>query len=124
MSEFNPYEAPSATQSMDSSPKIEHVAEGQKMIVYAILVQVTCFILQIVVHPILGVFALFGAVLSIVGVFRLASGLGFSIGMKLAFVLFMFIPCLNLIILLALNSRATEALRGAGYKVGLLGASK
>jgi len=36
----------------------------------------------------------------------------------------MFIPLVSLITLLLLNSRATTALRAAGYRVGLLGASK
>lgn len=34
------------------------------------------------------------------------------------------IPLIGLITLLILNSKATAALRAAGYKVGLLGASR
>jgi hypothetical protein len=36
----------------------------------------------------------------------------------------MFVPLVNLIVLLVVSGRATRALRGAGYRVGLLGASK
>jgi hypothetical protein len=36
----------------------------------------------------------------------------------------MFVPMVNLITLLIVNSRVTARLRAAGYRVGLLGASK
>jgi hypothetical protein len=36
----------------------------------------------------------------------------------------MFVPLVGLIVLLVLNSKATAKLRAAGYRVGLLGASR
>jgi len=37
-------------------------------------------------------------------------------------VILLFIPVLNIVILLILSSRATRALRQAGYRVGFFGA--
>ena len=48
----------------------------------------------------------------------------FSIVAKILLVILMFVPLVNLITLLVLNARATRRLREAGYKVGLLGASR
>jgi hypothetical protein len=36
----------------------------------------------------------------------------------------MFVPLINLLTLLVVNGRATRVLRDAGYRVGLLGASR
>lgn len=58
------------------------------------------------------------------GIFRLGTGLGLHPVVGVFLILAMFVPLLNLIILLVLNARATRTLREAGYKVGLLGASK
>lgn len=41
---------------------------------------------------------------------------------RIILVILMLVPLVNLATLLILNSRATNALRVAGYKVGLLGA--
>jgi hypothetical protein len=63
-------------------------------------------------------------VLSLVGVFLLGSGMGHSLGMNILSAVLMLVPMINIVTMLVLNFLATKALRTAGYKVGLLGASR
>lgn len=76
----------------------------------------------------IGAFAFIGAfvapVLALVGIVRLGTGMGDSTAIKALCVVLMFIPVVGLIMLLVLNSRATNRLRAAGYRVGFLGASR
>ena len=122
----NPYEAPKATVGgVDASEDTEKVRSGQKMLIYAILLNFVNFALQAAGTPLLGLLvALTALVMSLVGIFRVASGMGFGIAVKILLVILMFVPLVNLITLLILNSRATKLLREAGYTVGLMGASR
>ena len=113
-----------AEQSEVTKQPIEKVASGQKLIIYAILVNFLTFGLQLAFGDIAGLLGIVAVIMSLVGMFRLASGLGFSTGAKIGLIILLLIPLVGLITLLVLNSRATKALRGAGYKVGLLGARK
>jgi hypothetical protein len=70
-----------------------------------------------------GLISLALIILAIVGIIRLSSGLGYGLGARILIVLSLFIPLVGLIVLLVLNSRATNVLRSAGYKVGLMGAA-
>jgi hypothetical protein len=54
-------------------------------------------------------------------VYRLASAL--EMGVPLLWVVGMFLSCIGLILLLILSTKATKALREAGFKVGLMGAN-
>ena len=111
-------------QTNPSTESIEKVASGQKMIIYAILVNFLTIALQMAIGDIAGLLGIVAIVMSLIGFFRLASGLGFSIGAKIGLVILLLIPLIGRITLLVLNSRATKALREAGYKVGLLGATR
>lgn len=51
--------------------------------------------------------------------YRTARGLGSNLGFFWA--LAMLLPCVNVLVLLALSSRATQACRAEGIEVGLLG---
>ena len=126
MAQVNPYQAPKAhvDTGPDNTEEIGKVASGQKLVIYAILLNFVAIALQVAIGPIAGLFGLAGLVLSLIGIFRIGSGMGFSIVAKIVLVILMFIPLVNLITLLILNSRATSRLRQAGYKVGLLGASR
>ena len=104
--------------------QIEKVASGQKMIILAILLNFLTIGLQIAIGDIAGLLGIVALIISLVGLFRLATGLGYSTGAKIGFVILLLIPLIGLITLLILNSKATAALRAAGYKVGLLGAAK
>ena len=122
----NPYEAPKAPLQATAGDhvRIEDIASGQKLVIYAILVNLATIALQLVVGRIAGVLGLLALVMSIIGILRLASGMAVSVVSKVLLIVAMFIPLVGLITLLVLNSRATRHLTNAGYKVGLLGASK
>jgi uncharacterized membrane protein len=113
-----------AEQAAVTTQPMEKVASGQKLIIYAILVNLLTICLQAAFGDIAGLVGIVAIIMSLVGMFRLASGLGFSNGGKIGLVILLLVPLVGLITLLVLNSRATKALRGAGYKVGLLGARK
>lgn len=123
MTEHDPT-AHDPTPHPPSQGPIEQVASGQKMIIYAILINIVTYVLQIAVHPFLGLLALAAIALGIIGIVNLAKGLGKSTGLTVVFVILMFVPCVSLIMLLILNSEATRELQRAGYRVGLMGASK
>ena len=100
------------------------VATGQRAVIYAILINLVAYALRTTVGAAFFVLALLGLGLSLVGVYRLATGLGMSTWVKGLVVVCMFIPIVSLVTLFVLNSKATTMLRTAGYRVGLLGASK
>jgi hypothetical protein len=121
----NPYQTPKAAvgDGIDDSEDIEKVRTGQKMLIYAILLNFVTYGFQGAGLPVIGVLVAIGAlILSLVGIFRVGSGMGFGTVAKIGLVLLMFVPLVNLITLLVLNGRATKMLREAGYAVGLLGA--
>jgi hypothetical protein len=126
MAQANPYEAPKAP--VDAGPQasedIDRIASGQKLIIYAVLLNILGLLLQAAL-PLLGVLVSLAAlVLSFVGVVRLGGGLGYSVLVRVLLCILMFVPLLNIITLLVLSSRATRRLRDAGYQVGLLGAKR
>ncbi len=126
MNQANPYEAPKArvaTQAF-SDENIDKIARGQKLVVYAFILYFAAMALQSVLGFVVALVALGALVTALVGVFRLSSGMGHGTGLKILWIVLMFVPLINLITLLRLNSSATKALRAAGYRVGLLGASK
>jgi len=65
---------------------------------------------------------LIGSITLLVGVFRLTRALDYTLGDRILYFVFMFLPVLNLLALLRLTSNASESLKESGYKVGLLGA--
>src|SRR5262245_48708976 len=101
---------------------MEKVASGQKLIIYAILVNFLTVGLIAALGDMAGLVGIVAIVMSLIGMFRLADGLGFSTVAKIFLLVLLLVPVVGLITLLVLNSRATKALRGAGYAVGLLGA--
>jgi len=122
----NPYEAPKAPvgDSLRDDPGIEQLVSGQKLVIYAILVYLAIILVRTAVGPIAGLLAIGSLVLSIMGILRISEGLGYGTGTKVLLFILMFVPLVGLITLLVLNSKATSLLRAAGYKVGLLGASR
>jgi hypothetical protein len=61
------------------------------------------------------------AIAWVVVVISLLSALRVNIFLKILAILGSFVPLLSLLILLLISSRATRVLKGAGYKVSLLG---
>jgi hypothetical protein len=106
------------------SNNVALVASGQRAVIYAILINLAAYVLRTTIGPAFWVPALLGLALSLFGVYRLATGLGMSTWVKGLVVICMFVPLVSLVALFVLNSKATTMLRAAGYRVGLLGASK
>ena len=121
-----PYEAPKSKvgDTLRDDPGIEQVFSGQKLVIYAILVYLATILVRGGGELIAGLLAIASLVLSLMGILRISSGLGYGTGTKVVLVILMFVPLVGLITLLVLNSKATNRLREAGYKVGLLGASR
>lgn len=122
----NPYRTPQAAESLAHEPsRALAVGRAQKMIIYAILLNLAGAFIMIAVGTaaVVMLINLVALVLSIVGIVSLAIGLGNGIALRILYVVLMFIPLVNLITLLILNSKATRMLRAAGYEVGLLGAN-
>jgi hypothetical protein len=130
----NPYQPPQAGHGGGSAARpgvdldrLRKIATYQRIINVAILADFVAMsalgavqlplALQLVVR--VAVFAVVG-VGSLVAEFLLVSVLHSTLVAILCAPL-MFVPCLNLIVLLVFNQQATSCLRDAGFKVGLLG---
>lgn len=106
---------------------LEEVAAGQRYLIFAILVHIGALVARaasdgnwLVFAPI----AIAAAALAVVGLLRLAGGLGLSsTTIALLFVVAL-VPVLAFVMLAMVNARATKALRAGGYEVGFFGARK
>lgn len=126
----NPY-APPTAKNLEAAgagrddPQILKVKSGQKMILWAIVMNFVATGIAltgtggVIVALLVNLVAL---VMSVWGLIRLCSGLGFSVIAIIFLVLLMIVPLVNLLTLLILNRKGTTALREAGYSVGLMGA--
>ena len=126
----NPYQAPQATvreEQVDTS-NTSDLLTGQKRVIYAVLLYFATVAVSVVggdnVVAGLIVIALVITffVLGWTGMYRISRGLGHSMVSRIFVMLLMLIPLLGLLTLLVTNSKATKALKAAGYSVGLLGA--
>jgi hypothetical protein len=124
--ESNPYQAPRAPVDslIDESANVRQVMMGQKLVIYSILVNLAAMLLQGLTGAPGFPVGLAALVFSIYAVLRLAGGLGMRLWSKVLLTVLMFVPLINLVTLLIVNTRATRLLRDAGYRVGLLGASR
>lgn len=119
---------------------IEKVRTGQKFILYAILANIVMLFVLFSAQAATGgsgsaegtlagilllraVVGIAATVMAIVGLLRVASGLKYSAAVQVLVVLLLFVPLVSLLTLLYVNEKATAALRQAGYRVGLLGAT-
>jgi len=129
MTEPNPFAAPQsnldgAATGRRQYPNIDLVAGGQKLVIYAIAVNLASIGLRGAAPALLAFVGLGALALSLIGVYRIATGLEIGSGTRAVCMLLLVVPLANLVVLLVLNSKATRALRDAGYTVGLFGASK
>jgi hypothetical protein len=101
------------------------VAKAQRAILICILVYFVALIAQfalpanlriIVALSVLGV-----GIVATVFVFMLATRV-YGTGLGIVFAILTFVPCVGLLMLLVINSKATNILRANGYTVGFLGA--
>ena len=127
----NPYQPP-IEQGAAPRPGVElerlrKIATYQRLINLAILAQIVAGIvlamapippaLAVLIRALLFIVVAIGSVVAEV---LLANALHSTLVAALCAPL-MFVPCVNLIVLLVFNQQATGRLRDAGYKVGLLG---
>jgi hypothetical protein len=126
MSQVNSYEPPRANFEPHSADGIDapRVASGQKLVIYACIAYLLAGGFRAQIGPVGALMLLPALVLGLVGVVRVMSGLAWSLFARIAVIVLMFVPLVSLITLLIVNSKATTALRNAGYTVGLMGASK
>ena len=139
----NPYQTPQLATEPTSTygpgsdrEKLRRVAKYQKWVIYALLVNI---VMNIALNAVamsaqqpgagsllilLGILfvALIIAGITMVAVFMLANAVYSAAGGVLCAIL-MLIPCVSLITLLVLNSRATTVLQQGGVKVGFMGAN-
>ncbi|KRE82914.1 hypothetical protein ASG75_15350 [Rhodanobacter sp. Soil772] len=126
MNTYDPYEAPKddIAAPVANEAGIEQVASAQKLIIYSILAYVAGAAARIFLGPVGLLVVVCAALVGLVGTFRLCSGLGYSMATRVILIVLMFVPLVSLIVLLVLNAKATGKLRAAGYRVGLLGATR
>ncbi len=135
MSQRNPYAAPQARveDREASGPGLEKLISGQKLMIYAILINLFAIGLSVALErpadtqnweAIQILFGIASTLLAVVGILRLAGGFGWGIVGRILLVILMLLPLVNLITMLVLNGRATKALRKSGFKVGFLGVSR
>lgn len=126
MNAHNPYAAPVAElePARVAEPGIERLASAQKLVIYSILTYFAAMAAQAFLGPVGLVVLLAAVVMGLVGSFRLCSSLGYSTLVKVILMVLMMVPLVSLLVLLILNRKATARLRAAGYRVGLLGASR
>ncbi len=131
----NPYQAPSAIGVRPSgvvTPELRDAAKYQRWLNLIILSNIALIVFVAVVTTVLGESDVMNFVLglvymalgltSLVVVFSLAKALHNTTGAVVCIAL-MFMPCINLLTMVALSSMATSRLKKAGIKVGLLGAN-
>lgn len=125
----NPYAPPKAADQVvgvksGRREDLKAVAVAQKSILVCILLYIVSIISQFLVPVeyrlyigigvlVIGLVATVSVLLLAIRVYSIAAGILLGIGT--------FIPCLGLLILLLINSKATKILQENGHKVGLLG---
>ena len=135
--EQNPYQAPmNSTRPVDTDPvdKVTAVAKAQRLVNLAILFYLFLIPINIAsnviavrtngesIFPLLVLpIALAVIIFVLIAVGRLAYALH-GVGNTIFYCITMLIPCVGLILLVFLNSRATNYLKRHGVKVGLMGA--
>ena len=128
MTTQNPYTTPNAnlqnTENFEFSHRMEKMAAGQKLVIYAVLLYFITAGLRLVIGPFAFVLLFISLIMSLVGLFKVLSARQSHKVVKVILFAMLFVPLINILVLLSINSRATKSLREAGYKVGFMGASK
>lgn len=120
----NPYQSPNAAILSQEKPnlRLDDVASGQKLVIYAILLYFLAAALRTVIGPLAIVPMLICLGMSWTGIYKIGRGLEYPLWMRILLLVLMLVPLLGLLLLVFLSSRATARLKSAGYSVGLLGA--
>ena len=128
LTEENPYKAPRSNVINDQDTilpaRLEQMAAGQKLVVYAVLVYFIAVFARLVLGPIALLLIVASLLMSLVGLYKVLTARESHIAVKIILFILLFVPLVNILVLLRINGRATKTLREAGYKVGLMGATK
>lgn len=127
--------SPVLFRNQPAGADLRKVARAQRQLLYCvglmILVQIASALLYSlasppsVVEPLEALVSCSGLVLSLIALVfavQLMAATGMHILVRALLVVLLFAPCINLLVLLGINHRATKLLRRAGVRVGLLGA--
>jgi hypothetical protein len=134
----NPYQPPQTNPTAvgilsGARDDLRSVAKSQKVILVCILAILVCVLIQLVakfaqfalpleVSALLGIVLLFFNLVGAVFVFMLAIKV-YGNGLGIVLCILCLVPCINIIVLLVVNGKATGVLQQNGIKVGLLGAN-
>ena len=130
----NPYQAPTADAPVENPhppgqvgvEQLRAIANTQRMLMFCILAYLAGLVLSGVLPQPLklvgGLLYIVGGIAAVVYVILLGVKLH-STGVAILLGVLTFVPCVGLIVMLVVNSKATEILKANGIKVGLLGAS-
>ncbi|HEX5276151.1 MAG TPA: hypothetical protein VFW42_00610 [Fluviicoccus sp.] len=123
MNNTNPYQSPQTQVSFqqDNTALLEQVAAGQKLVIYSILANFLGAALRAPFPALYWLLAVAALVMAIWGLVKLGRGMEASMLGKVFAFICLFIPLVNLLVLISINFRASRLLREAGYEVGLLG---
>lgn len=100
----------------------EELASGQRLVILAVVLNFAAVLLRFAIGDLAAVVAVAAVVSAIVGLVKVGSGFGYSVGLRVLLIILILIPLVGLVTLLVLNAKVTRALKAAGYEVGLLGA--
>jgi hypothetical protein len=108
-----------------SGPNLRTIATKQRAIIFCILGYIVLVVSQFLLPPalrlLIGLLVLAVGITATVFVFMLTTTI-YSTGVGVVLGILTLIPLIGLIVLLVVNSKATNLLRENGIKVGLLGA--
>lgn len=114
------------TEDLNEAARAEQVCSGQKLAIWAILLNLISIPLILVpeVQLLRAPIVLVALILAVLGLVRMSRALGINLMVIVLMALAMVIPMVNLVILLVINARSTRFLRDHGYTVGMFGATK
>jgi hypothetical protein len=126
----NPYQSPESVSPVPGSNHFQ-IAKAQKNVLYVLLAQILFNVVAIpavvsspdnvalgVIIQIVG----FGLSIAALVVLYLLASKVYNLALGILCAILGLVPCLNLLTLLIVNSKATRTLQAAGFKVGLMGA--
>ncbi len=113
-------------EDIDADTRAERVCSGQKLAIWAILLNLISIPLLLVPEgQLLRVpMVLVAIVLAVLGIVRMSRAMGINLMIIVLMAMAMVIPMVSLVILLIVNARASRFLRDHGYTVGMFGARK
>lgn len=124
MSGTNPYAAPSAELDHPGEASRELLAIGKAMRVPNLAVLVYLIFAMAIPRDSLAMLAFIVPLLMmIVGMYRLGDALGQPVIIRIVLIPLMFVPLLNLVIVLLMVNNASKRLKAGGVKTSLLGVS-